>query len=77
RFNFDWNSKTFLRWLVCWGNCTAINSAVVINNVAIAPNTKPKTNNFTIPIRVKPVALSTQPIPGPANTALTINIKLN
>ncbi len=62
-----------------WADSTVkpINSAVVINNVAIAPNTKPKTNNFTIPIRVKPVALSTQPIPGPANTALTINIKLN
>lgn len=62
-----------------WGNNTVkpINSAVVINGTAIAPNSKPTTNNFTIPVTVKPVALSTQPIPGLANTALTINVKLN
>ncbi|MGJ3355900.1 MULTISPECIES: fimbrial protein [Providencia] len=62
-----------------WGNNTVkpVNSAVVVNGVAISPNTKPTTNSFTIPITVKPVALSTQPIPGLVNTALTINVKLN
>lgn len=62
-----------------WGNSTVkpVNSAVVVNGTAITPNAKPTTNNFTIPITVKPVALSTQPIPGLANTALTINVKLN
>ena len=62
-----------------WGNSTVkpVNSAVIVNGAAIAPNSKPTTNNFTVPITVKPVALSTQPIPGLANTALTINVKLN
>lgn len=62
-----------------WGNSTVkpANSAVVVNGAATTPNSKPTTNNFTIPITVKPVALSTQPIPGLANTALTINVKLN
>lgn len=62
-----------------WGNNTVkpVNSAVTVNGIAITPNTKPTTNSFTIPITVKPVALSTQPIPGLANTALTINVKLN
>ncbi|GKX64278.1 fimbrial protein [Pragia fontium] len=62
-----------------WGNATVkpVNSAVTINNTAIAPNTKPTTNNFTVPILVKPVLLSASPIPGNANTALTINVKLN
>lgn len=62
-----------------WGNSTVkpVNSAVVVNGAAITPNSKPTANNFTIPITVKPVALSTQPIPGLANTALTINVKLN
>lgn len=62
-----------------WGNSTIkpVNSAVVVDGLAITPNTKPTTNSFTIPITVKPVALSTQALPGLANTALTINVKLN
>ncbi len=62
-----------------WGNSTVkpVNSAVVVDGGAITPNSKPTTNNFTVPITVKPVTLLTQPIPGLANTALTINVKLN
>ncbi|WP_272691100.1 spore coat protein U domain-containing protein [Providencia sp. PROV116] len=62
-----------------WGNGTVkpANSAVVTNGMPITPNTKPTTNNFTVPVIVKPVALSAQAIPGLANTALTINVKLN
>ncbi|MEZ2759553.1 fimbrial protein [Providencia vermicola] len=62
-----------------WGNSAVrpTNSLVVTNGVPITPNTKPTTKNFTIPVIVKPVALSAQPIPGLANTALTINVKLN
>ncbi|MEX9949325.1 fimbrial protein [Providencia sp. wls1914] len=62
-----------------WGNSAfkPVNSAVVINGAAIAPNTKPTTANFTIPITVKPVPLTTQTAVGAANTALTINVKLN
>lgn len=62
-----------------WGNGTVkpASSAVVTNGMPIAPNTKPTTNNFTVPVIVKPVALSAQAIPGLANTALTINVKLN
>ncbi|MDH2371865.1 fimbrial protein [Providencia rettgeri] len=62
-----------------WGNSAVkpVNSAVLINGTAITPNSKPTTNNFTIPLTVKPVALSTQPLPGQVNTALTINVKLN
>lgn len=62
-----------------WGNGTIkpANSAVVTNGITITPNTKPTTNNFTVPVIVKPVALSAQAIPGLANTALTINVKLN
>ncbi|GKX64285.1 fimbrial protein [Pragia fontium] len=62
-----------------WGNGVVkpTNSAVTINGAAITPNTKPTANNFTVPILVKPVLLSTSPTPGSANTALTINVKLN
>lgn len=73
------NENSSIGYQFTWGNSTVkpVNSAVVVDGLAITPNTKPTTNSFTIPITVKPVALSTQALPGLANTALTINVKLN
>ncbi|SUB84071.1 Uncharacterised protein [Pragia fontium] len=62
-----------------WGNDTvkAANSVVTIDGVAISPTKKPTTESFSIPIKVKPVALGTIVSPGAANTALNIKLTFN
>ena len=61
-----------------WGNSAVkpVNTAVNVNGSAMA-GVKPTTANFTVPLTVKPVLLTASPVPGVANTALKINVKLN
>ena len=64
-----------------WGDSTVkpVNTAITINGSTITPTNKKPTQkkSFTIPIKVKPVALGETVSPGAANTALNIKLTFN
>lgn len=62
-----------------WGDSTVkpVDTAVTVNGTAITPTNKPTAASFSIPIKVKPVALSEIVSPGAANTALNIKLTFN
>lgn len=62
-----------------WGDSTVkpLDTAITVNGTAITPTNKPTTESFTIPIKVKPVALGEIVSPGAANTALNIKLTFN
>ena len=62
-----------------WGDSTVkpVDTAITVNGTAITPTNKPTATSFTIPIKVKPVALGEVVSPGEANTALNIKLTFN
>ncbi|MDF7256037.1 fimbrial protein [Proteus mirabilis] len=62
-----------------WGDSTVkpVDTAITINGSTITPTNKPTQESFTIPIKVKPVALGETVSPGAANTALNIKLTFN
>ncbi|SUB84078.1 P pilus assembly protein, pilin FimA [Pragia fontium] len=62
-----------------WGDDTVKtkDSVVTVGGAAIAPAKKPTAASFSIPIKVKPVALGTVVSPGAANTSVNIKLTFN
>ncbi|WP_265495211.1 spore coat protein U domain-containing protein [Providencia heimbachae] len=62
-----------------WGDSTVkpLDTAITVNGTAVTPTNKPNAASFTIPIKVKPVALGEIVSPGAANTALNIKLTFN
>lgn len=62
-----------------WGDSTVkpLDTAITVDGTAMTPTTKPTATSFTIPIKVKPVALGEIVSPGAANTALNIKLTFN
>lgn len=62
-----------------WGDSTVkpVDTAVTVNGTAITPSNKPTAASFSIPIKVKPVAMGEIVSPGAANTTLNIKLTFN
>lgn len=62
-----------------WGSSTVkpVDTALAINGTVITPTTKPTAASFSVPIKVKPIALGDVVSPGAANTALNIKLTFN
>ncbi|EPL6453980.1 fimbrial protein [Providencia rettgeri] len=62
-----------------WGSSTVkpVDTALAINGAVITPTTKPTAASFSVPIKVKPIALGDVVSPGAANTALNIKLTFN